>query len=247
MDRKQLVAAFDSSLGPKLSADLIDEYMQIRRDSMTNTLGRSSPGKFVEIFVQACQFLAKGTFDPHPNIESFLSREVENFVVLSEGVRICAARIARSMYALRNKRSIAHKNEIDPNSYDLAFLLSGASWILAELLRTTKTISMQEAGQLIMLLQIPPGSWVEDIGGRRLVHGRFGIRDEILILLHSYYPEPHRSVDIQGSLNRRSAGTVRTELLRLYKDKFIEGTSKEGFVLTAPGHKAASILIAANL
>jgi hypothetical protein len=243
MNRQQLVAAFEPSLGPKLSVEIIDEYLQIRRDSMTGTLGRSSPGKFVEIFVQICQFLAKGRFELHPNVEAFLSKEIENLTLLNDGVRICAGRIARSMYALRNKRSIAHKNEIDPNLYDLSYLLAGSSWILAELLRTLRSISMEQAGLVIKFLQVPAGKWVEDIAGRRLVHGDFGIREEILILLHSYYPETCKSIEIQNSLNRRSGGAVRKQLSILYREKLIDGTARKGFVLTWPGHERATELL----
>jgi hypothetical protein len=147
------------------------------------------------------------------------------------------------MYSLRNKRSIAHKNEIDPNSYDLLFLHAGASWIVAELLRVTKSVSMEEAGRIIQLLQVPPGKWVEDIGGRRLVHGDFGIRQEILVLLHSYYPEQRRSTEIQHSLNRRSPGAVRKEISKMYAEKILEGSARTGYVLTMPGYKIASDLI----
>jgi hypothetical protein len=243
MDRKDLIAAFEPSLGNKLSTDFVDQYIQIRRDYVTTTLGRTSPGKFVVIFVQVVQQLARGKFDAQPNVEGFLLKDIEGLTNLNDGIRICAARVARSMYSLRNKRSIAHKNEIDPNSFDLLFLHSAASWIFAELLRVTKSVSMEEAGKIIQLLQIPPGKWVEDIAGRRLVHGDFGIRQEILVLLHSYYPEPRKSSEIQHSLNRRGASSVRGEISRLYKEKIIEGNAKTGYVLTMPGYKEASDLV----
>jgi hypothetical protein len=243
MDRKELMSAFEPSLGNKLSGDLVDQYIQIRRDYVTTTLGRAAPGKFVEVFVQIVQYLARGKYDARPNVEGFLLKDIETLNALDDGIRICAARIARSMYSLRNKRSIAHKNEIDPNSYDLMFLHSGASWIVAELLRVTKSVSMVEAGKIIQLLQVPPGKWVEDIAGRRLVHGNFGIRQEILVLLHSYYPETRTSVEIQHSLNRRSSGSVRNEILKLYREKTLEGNAKVGYVLTTPGYKLASDLV----
>src|SRR5207249_2219977 len=106
----------------------------------------------------------------------------------SDGLRVCAARIARSIYTLRNKRNIAHKSDIDPNSFDLAFINQGASWIMAELLRNASGISMQEAGALIELVQAPVGTLVEEIDGTRLVHADVGLQGEVLILLHSHYP-----------------------------------------------------------
>jgi len=51
-----------------------------------------------------------------------------------EGLRICATRFARSVYPLRNERNIAHKNPVDPNTFDLALAHQCAAWIMAELL-----------------------------------------------------------------------------------------------------------------
>lgn len=62
------------------------------------------------------------------------------------------------MYTLRNKRNIAHKNEVDPNTVDLAFAHQATAWILAELIRTASNIAMEEAGALISLVQAPVGS-----------------------------------------------------------------------------------------
>src|SRR5262245_33439476 len=55
----------------------------------------------------------------------------------------------RALYTLRNKRTIAHIGVVDPNSYDLCFLLHGSQWVIAELLRVAAKISMAEAGRLI--------------------------------------------------------------------------------------------------
>src|SRR5262249_51559347 len=104
----------------------------MREDAATKTLGRASPGKFVETLVQLLQFKARGSYDPVPKVDDYLHKQVENEASLPEGLRFCAARIARSMYTLRNKRNIAHKNEIDPNTFDLAFVHHASSWIMAE-------------------------------------------------------------------------------------------------------------------
>ena len=55
------------------------------------------------------------------------------------------------MYTLRNKRNIAHKNDVDTNTHDLAFAHQGAAWITAELLRHATGVSMQEP--------VPSSSW----------------------------------------------------------------------------------------
>ena len=158
MDEARLASALSNLFGPELARDLVKEYVNIRIDYATKTFGRASAGKFVETFVQGLQQIAKGSHEAKPNVEDFLSKRVENETALPEGLRICAARIARSLYALRNKRNIAHKGEVDPNSYDLAYLHQASSWIVAELIRNSSSLPMQEAGALVEIIQIPMGS-----------------------------------------------------------------------------------------
>ena len=179
MDRDELVAALELRIPQGLAADLVDSFLIIRRDVASATLGRTAPGKFVETVVQILQHLATGNHDARPNVDAFL-RDADNKAHgVDDGLRVCAARVARSMYSLRNKRSIAHKGEVDPNTYDLSFLLAGAQWILAELLRQMNGISMEEAGRLVEQVQAPVGGMVEDFGKRRLVHGDLTIREEV--------------------------------------------------------------------
>lgn len=119
MDEKRLAAALSGLLGPTLSTELVADLVKIRRDLATRTLERSALGKFVETFVQCLQHMDKGTHDAKPSVDDYLDKKAEN-TSLPEGLRIVAARVARAMYTLRNKRNIAHKNDVDTNTHDLA-------------------------------------------------------------------------------------------------------------------------------
>lgn len=238
MDEARLVTALSGLLGPTLAADLVADLVKMRRDCATRTLERAAPGKFVETFVQCLQHIDKGTHDAKPNVDDYLDKRVEN-TSMPEGLRICAARVARSMYTFRNKRNIAHKNDVDTNTHDLAFAHQAAAWITAELLRHATGVSMQEAGALIELVQAPIGTLVEEIGGTRLVHADVSVRSELLILLHSHYPDAVPVQDVLRSLSRRSAPSVRNRLRELHTDKFAHGDSKVGYRLTQAGHAAA--------
>jgi len=152
---------------------------------------------------------------------------------------ICAARVARSMYTFRNKRNIAHKNDVDTNTHDLAFTHQGAAWITAELLRHATGLTMQEAGSLIEMVQAPVGTLVEEIDGTRLVHAAVSVRAELLILLHSHYPDSVPVSSVLRSLSRRGASTVRNRLRDLHSEKLAHGDSQTGYRLTLAGHAAA--------
>ncbi len=238
MDEARLTAALTGLLGSTLASDLVADLIKIRRDCATRTLERAAPGKFVETFVQCLQYIHTGTYDPKPNVDDYLDKKVEN-TSLPDGLRICAARVARSMYTFRNKRNIAHKNDVDTNIHDLAFTHQAAAWITAELLRNATGVSMQEAGALIELVQAPVGTLVEEIDGTKLVHADVTVREEILILLHSHYPDAVPVADVLRSLSRRSDNTVRKRLRELHAAKLAHGDAKLGYRLTQTGYAAA--------
>jgi hypothetical protein len=239
MDEVRLIQALKPLLGNDLARDLVANFLSIRRDLATRTLERSSPGKFIETFVQCLQHIATGNHDVKPDVESHLSKHAENATQLPDGLRVCGARIARAMYSLRSKRSIAHKNEIDPNTFDLAFLHEGAAWIMAELFRIASGLTMQEAGELIDLVQAPVGTLVEEIDGTRIVHANLPIEGEILVLLHSQYPNVVPVRSIEDSMIGRNAKSVRNKLSDMKQRKLVHGDAAKGYRLTQAGFAGA--------
>jgi len=117
-----LISALRTALPQTLADELVSNYIITRQDVATGTLGRSAPGKFVETFVQVLQYLHAGSYDNNPNVDLFLRNIQSTSSSLDDGLRICGARIARSMYSLRSKRNIVHKGNVDPNLYDLIYL-----------------------------------------------------------------------------------------------------------------------------
>jgi len=124
-------------------------------------------------------------------------------------------------------------NQVDPNTVDLGFVHQAAAWILAELIRTASGITMEEAGTLISLVQVPVGSLVEEIDGMRLVHANVSVREEVRLALQ----------DLLRSMGSRSPGGIRNQLAILRTDKLIVGDTKTGYLLTQAGHAAATKII----
>ncbi|MEJ2122783.1 MAG: hypothetical protein P8Z76_19195 [Alphaproteobacteria bacterium] len=140
---------------------------------------------------------------------------------------------------MRNKRNIAHKGEVDPNAIDLAFMHQAAAWIMAEMIRCASGVDMQEAGRLIELVQAPVGTLIEEIDGTRLVHADVSARVELLILLHSHFPERVAVPDIMKTMLRHSAASVRSRLSELKRGKLVFGDGDAGYRLTSAGYAAA--------
>jgi hypothetical protein len=240
VDESRLRKALSPYLGPELARELVGDFIKLRQDCATATLERAIAGKFVEAFVQCLQYLATGgSFEVKPEVDAYLSKKAENELALPEGLRVCGARLARAVYTFRNKRNIAHKNPVDPNRFDLALAHQSAAWIMAELLRNATGVSMQEAGALIELVQAPAGTLVEEIEGVRLVHADVSVRGEILILLHSHYPEKVPLSDILATMSGRTSSSVKNRLGELRGAKQVYGDAAGGYRLTQEGHKAA--------
>jgi len=245
LDRKALQAVLERRLPKRLAEDLVEEFLEIRRDVSTGTLGRSTPGKFVESLVQSLQVLETERFDSQPNVDKYLRELESRGATLEEGLRVCGARVARAMYAFRNQRNIAHKGTVDPNQYDLRFVLAGAQWIMAEIIRLLAGLSMKDSGRLIEQVQAPVGGLVEDFGDHRVVlRADLSAREELLVLLHSHYPEPVPLRLIISSLNRRNPKTVRNNIRGLWNERLLELSDSDGYRLTTAGFDDAIELVA---
>jgi len=243
MDSSLLQGLLASRLPLQLAQDLVAQFIQMRLDVASRTLGRSAPGKFVETIVQALQQMERGSFDKQPAVDDYLKNLESRGSTLPDGLRICAARVARSMYTLRSKRNILHKGEVDPNDFDLRFLLAGAQWIMAELIRESGGGSMQQAGTVVDQVQAPVGALVEDLGSRRIVHAKLSAKAEILVLLHSHYPAGVPLHTIVESLDRRNADAVRRAVRQLWGAKLVDGSPTVEYRLTAQGVREALAVI----
>jgi hypothetical protein len=240
VDAAALRTALATAMPPGLADDLVAQFLDIRRDVATATLGRSSPGKFVETVVQVMQAMENaGTYDPQPKVDAFVKNLESRTSTLPDGLRICASRLARSMYALRSKRNIVHKAQIDPGMYDLRLLYAGAQWILAELLALASGVSGDDAARLVAEVQLPAGELVEAIDGRKIVHADMTVRDEALVLLMNAHPEPIPVTGLSRSMDRRNPGSVRAAVGVLWKDKLVHRGADRRIVLTEAGLRAA--------
>jgi hypothetical protein len=248
MEESALIAALATTLPPELAKDLVHDFLDIRRDVATGTLGRAAPGKLVETMVQSLQALENaGTYDKQPNVDGYLRALESRQSSLPDGLRICAARVGRAMYSLRSKRNIVHKSEVDPSSYDLRFLYSGAQWILTELLALAQGITGEQAAHFVTEVQLPVGELVEVLGDRRIVHGNLSVQDEALVVLMSFYPTVVTVKQVCDSLDRRASSSVRTALSNLWKTKYVHKPKSGQVVLTQRGLREAIRKAQANL
>ena len=243
MNTHELIEQLDKHLPDNLASDLINIFLQIKSEVATGTLEKSSSGKFIETVVQILQFLDNGQYEKSPKVDDYLKNLDSRSAKLPDNLRITLARVTRASYTLRNKRSIAHKGDIDPNIYDLRYLYSASQWILSEIVRQTLSSDMNTAGKLIEFIQLPISLIVEDFGDKRLVLKAGTTEEELLILLLHYFPNYILVSQIQKDMDRRARTTVSNTITSTYKKRFIEGNKQQGYKLTTLGYQKAIDLI----
>ena len=205
---------------------------------MTGTLERTSPGKFVESFVRClCEISGKGNSELPP-VDYYLDKLVEKEMDIPNDLRICGSRVARAIYTVRNKRSIAHRNPIDPNRIDLEFTYNAAGWIMAELIRCSSGNTMEEANKLVGIVTEPVELLVEDFDGEPFVLATVSTRIEVLLLLHQRFPELIYLNQFYKWI-RKKPTTIRGALLKMSNERLVFGSAKKGYILTSIGRAQA--------
>lgn len=235
-----------SALAPipaDLTRPLAKEFEAIRRDAILGVLGRAAPGRFVEGIVQVLQFMTTGSYDSSPAVTRTLQR-MESLQTLDDALR-CIVYAARTMYVFRNKRGLAHKSTVEASVLDLQYLFMAAQWILAELIQQASGRTSQDAGRIVRQITLPLAGLVEDIGGRRIVLDRLPVREELLVILYSYYPGSATQRQLLDSLDRLRSDTVLNALERLWKGKLVDGGKENGFKLTQTGVRTADAIVLA--
>lgn len=239
----EIIEQLQRHIPSELVTDIFNSFMQIKHDTLTETLGRSSPGKFVETTVQILQFLDSGGYAEKPKVDDYLKNLESRQVNLSDDLKITLTRVARANYTLRNKRNIAHKGEVDPNIYDLRFLYYSSQWILSEIIRQILSYDMKTAGKLIEFVQIPINPLIDDFGDKRVVLRVGTAEEELLMLLLHYFPKFVMVSQIHKDMNRRPKSTVSNVISSTYSKRYIEGTKISGYKLTTLGYQNAIKLL----
>ena len=76
---------------------------------------------------------------------------------------------------------------------------------------------------------------MQEIDGTRLVHANLSVSDEILVLLHSHYPNIVPLPNILASLKSRNEGSVKNKLSEPRTKKLAHGDNKNGYHLMQAG------------
>ncbi len=183
-------------------------------------------GQFVEVARRIIEYQLDNSYTPLTNkLANFNERILtawENYdSKFSESYRVIIPRCLYSMYCIRNKRGMIHKNHIDPNKMDATVLLSNTKWVLAEFFRQASTMSFEETETVIDSIMYKETSVIWDTGnGLRILEPKMSCKNKVLCLL--YVKDGQQDVELQNSIEYKNTTEFKRVLRTLHKDKLIE-------------------------
>lgn len=229
-----------SSIPDALRNPLIKEYNNILQNYMERRWLPSelSGGKFCEIVYSIIDGMSRNSYPATPSKpRSMLNacKALENCTGLPRSLRILIPRILPSLYEIRNNRGVGHiGGDVDPNYMDSNIVVSMCGWIMAELIRVTHSVSIEEAQNLVdTLVEFrTPIIW-EGKGVKRILDPNMAIKDQVLTLTASHIGE--LSVEtLKCWLDYSNKQYLNKLLFQLHKRRYIEFDSKNNNVIILP-------------
>ncbi|MCA0977358.1 hypothetical protein LCM19_03165 [Qipengyuania flava] len=183
-------------------------------------------GRFCEVAYTIICDLSKGTQSEtasKPRDFGGSCRKLESNTLLPDGLRIHAMKLLPVLYDIRNKRDVGHVNdEIDPSQMDANLCMMGASWILAELVRTMHDLPTATAEKVVRSIVEVKSPVIWDGGDvRRLAVKGLSRADEVLLLVSSNQGCTSED-DLLNWMEIRQRSNLRRVLNTLHAERYLE-------------------------
>lgn len=243
-DQSDLLDAALANLPAALRKRAVESYMALKRIPIQNEYDAIGvrAGKLAEALLRVLQHVLTGTYTP-------LSRGLGNFRVEAlkieqtptsagpEGLRLLMPRALLFMYTLRNKRDFGHVGgEVDANAVDAVTALRLADWCMAELVRVSRSIPIDDAQVLCdaMIERQVPLVW-NVLGRKRILATGLSYRDQTLLLLYAELEEGVPTEDLFAWTEHSNRGAFRRDVLGpLHRSRLIEWDQEMEMAILSP-------------
>ncbi len=186
----------------------------------------SEVGQFNEIVYRLVEKELMGKYTPLDkkipifNDSVLQTWENSNKICSDETFRVIIPRVLFSMFCLRNKRGMVHKNEISPNEMDANILLANVKWIISELIRKSQNVDFAEAQDIIANINTKDMDLIWNFDGKIKVLGNMPTKKKVLILL--YIKNKMSDDDLRQQLEYANRTLFNKILLDLHKLQLID-------------------------
>lgn len=223
-----------------LSEKLIVEYLEVKKRYALDDwgVGELKGGRFAEVVLRIYQHLLGWRVIPFGiEIPSNEKEKIFNTIASNPGieahVRQKTVPLVRLLLNFRNNRDAGHLGGFDANGMDTMFVISAATWVLAEFVRVYGGYSMPGAQKVVEGLtfkELPV--MMEHEGEVFIVRPDLKSREEVLVLL---YKHQKASFDFLFSKTHDKNRTRFKSILNtMIKSKHI-GFSNENYFLMPVG------------
>lgn len=186
-------------------------------------------GKLCETAHTILRSYIEGTWAAKPSKprdfkQACLDFEKEDKTKWPQSVRITAPRLLMALYEIRNNRGVGHAGgDVDANHMDATLVLSGAKWVVAELIRIFHGVTTAEATAVVDALveRLVPTIWTIGATRRVLVPG-LSMKDQTLLLLYASADWVAEG-NLVGAIEHSNASVYRRDVLApAHKDRLVE-------------------------
>ena len=192
-----------SSIPEELREKLEAHYRKIKRKFASRDFESSelNGAKFCEIVYRILEWRTNKTYTQIKDFKQAV-RRFEQYSNEPDTIRYNIPGVLLAIYNIRNKRGVAHvAGKIDPNYMDATFIVAGADWVMAELVRLLHNVTIDEARELVESLITKQIPIIWQIGDHKRVISPPGkklqYKDKVLVLLYNAYP---KSVSVKDLL-----------------------------------------------
>ena len=223
---------------------IVEKYLEIRAayaDGNHDTVGLRT-GVFCETVYRFLQESLTGSHTPFgTQIRNFPDecRKLEQLQKAAgdESLRVIIPRALSFAYTLRNKRGVGHAaGDVDANGIDAATCMRVADWILCELIRLFKSVSLEEAQQILDAISARQLPEVWSVSGRkRVLHTQFDYKEQVLLLLHGDLEAAVPVEDLFEWVEHPRMNNFKRDVLRpLHRARLIEFDETTDTVTLSP-------------
>lgn len=236
----------------RYSADIVDALIKSYQEIESNYALRKwkaselDAGHFVEAVRRIIEFELFGSFTPLSNkIENFSDGVMKRYEQApgDESFRLLIPRILKSVYNIRNKRGVGHISTVSPNEMDSTYILYSVKWVIAEIVRLTSNLSIEETQKLIddIVEREVELLWSYE-GTTRVLDHKVDARSQVLILLYAMSPQSVSSLQMQ--IEYKNTTNFRKILNRLHDKRYIEYIPNDAAcIITTKGIREAEDII----